>query len=431
MPSTCSFELDRPEPIYYSGETITGRATLTTTENKSVNEVYILFEGEAKVRWEERRTRTQNGKTHHYTEYFRGKHTYLNTRTNVFGSGELPAGTHTYTFCIALPLECPSSVVQKYGKITYEISVVIDRQWRFNNIFKQPLTVLQTYNLNMSPELLVPLVLEETKYFCCWPCSSGPVLTTLTIPFGGYAPGQKIRFTLEIDNQSSGYDLDGIEVCLKQTYVFRAESPHHKTREKVYRLNETGHGEQVLRLSKRVINGILAIPAVPPSSRNSGIISVSYCVILAIDMGSCHVNTEFDVPIIIGTIPLAQSAEDPRNVVNWIPETPDTPAGAAGDLPPSYDNCKPPTFEEATKFGEKFIDTDVDEHNRTDDFIPRYPMYTNFAMPTAPPPPTDEGGSPLLPPPMFSSMPYPPTAPSNNENSSDRPSTSYGWNANA
>jgi len=118
-------------------------------------EVYILFEGEAKVKWDESRSRTRNGKTEHYTEHFRGKQTYLNTRTCVFGSGNLPPGTHTYNFCIPLPLECPSSVVGQYGKICYEVSVIIDRQWRFNNVFKQPLTVLQTYNLNMSPELLV------------------------------------------------------------------------------------------------------------------------------------------------------------------------------------------------------------------------------------------------------------------------------------
>lgn len=117
--------------------------------------VYILFEGEAKVRWEEHRTRTRNGKSESYTEYFRGTETYLNSRTNVFGEGELPAGVHTYTFLIPLPLECPTSCVEKYGKISYEVSLVLDRSWRFNNVFKQPITVLQTYNLNMYPEMLV------------------------------------------------------------------------------------------------------------------------------------------------------------------------------------------------------------------------------------------------------------------------------------
>lgn len=45
---------------------------------------------------------------------------------------------------------------------------------------------------------------------------------------------------------------------------------------------------------------------------------------------------------------------------------------------------EPPSFEEATTISGKFIDRDVDERNRTDEFIPKYPMYTNFAVPTAP-----------------------------------------------
>lgn len=106
--------------------------------------IYILFQGEAKVRWEYRSN-----------DYYRGSETYVNSQKNIFGEGELPPGLHTYTFCIPLPLECPTSCVQKYGKIFYEMSIVLERSWRFNNVFKQPITVLQTYNLNMYPEMLV------------------------------------------------------------------------------------------------------------------------------------------------------------------------------------------------------------------------------------------------------------------------------------
>ncbi|XP_017104192.2 arrestin domain-containing protein 3-like [Drosophila bipectinata] len=427
MPSTCVFEFDRREPIYYSGETINGRAILTTTSRKSVNEIYIHFEGEAKVRWTEQRTSRSNGKTENRTDCFRGKETYLDTQTNVFGSGELAAGRYTYTFCIPLPLGCPSSVVGKYGKISYEISVVIDRQWRFNNIFKQPLTVLQTYNLNMSPQLLMPLVHEDVKHFCCWPCRSGPVLSTLTVPFGGYAPGQKIHYTLEIDNQSAGNDLSGIEVCLKQRYKFHAQHPHHKTREIENILHRGSVEERVLRLSKRIIDGTLQIPSVPPSSRNDGIISVDYRIILTIKMGDCAMNTNFHIPLVIGTIPLIQSAENPSSAAEWIPETPDTPPDAAADLPPSYDNCKPPPFEEATRFGDHFIDIDADDHNRTDDFVPRYPMYTNFAQPSAPPPPEDIEDVSLTNSVPVLSLPPSSTAPSSPQNANEN-TTNYGWN---
>ncbi|KAH8343872.1 hypothetical protein KR084_000776 [Drosophila pseudotakahashii] len=439
MPSKCFFEFDRPELIYYSGETINGQVTLTTTSEKSVNVVYVLFEGESKVHWGENRTTTVDGQTQHYTQQFRGKQTYVNTRTNVFGSGNLPAGTHSYSFCIPLPPDCPSSVVGQYGKVSYEVSLVVDRHWRFNNVFKKSLTVLQTYNLNMSPDAnykfsypQMPLVREDIKHFCCWPCRSGPVLSTLTIPFGGYAPGQKIRFTMEIDNQSSGYDVGGIEVKLRQTYTFQAQTPLHKTREKEHSLSQSCQEERVLRLSKKIINYTLAIPSVPPSTRSQGhIISVSYRVTLSLKMGSCHKDSDFAIPIVIGTIPLIQSAENPSNAAEWIPETPKTPEGATADLPPSYDKCKPPTFEEATTFGERFIDIDADEHNRTDDFIPRYPMYSNFGMPSAPPPPTEESESSYLQSVPVLSLPSNGTAALMGGNSTDRPTTSYGWNSNS
>ncbi|XP_054741389.1 arrestin domain-containing protein 3-like [Anastrepha obliqua] len=386
MPSTCVFEFDRPQPVYYSGETINGRILLHTTSEKNIREAYILFEGEAKVRWEESRSRSHDGKTEHYTEYFRATETYLNTRTSVHGDGTLQPGTYTYTFCIPLPLQCPTSCVEKYGKIAYELALVLNRPYRFDNIFKQPLTVLHQVNLNMQPELLIPLKSEDIKYFCCWPCSSGPVVSTLIIPFGGYAPGQKIKYNLQIDNQSTGYDLeDGLEIKLKQVYKFVAHTPHHKTRYHTNTLALAEQGMNCLRLSKRIIEGELVIPPVPPTSDTDYIIGVRYEIKMSINTGCCHTDSELVIPITIGTVPLAQSATNPQNAIDMLPTAPgapDTPFDS--DAPPNYEKFKPPSFEDATTISGKFIDQDVDERNRTDEFIPKYPMYNNFAVPTAP-----------------------------------------------
>ncbi|TDG47980.1 hypothetical protein AWZ03_005598 [Drosophila navojoa] len=201
-------------------------------------------------------------------KHFYGREVYVCKRINVFGKGELPAGTHTYAFRVPLPEKCPTSCEGSYGRIAYEVLLVVDRSWRFNNEYKKTVTVLQTYNLNMYPELRVPLKSEDIKYFCCWPCSSGPVISTLTMPFGGYAPGQRIHYVLHIDNQSRGYDLTGIEVSLVQLKVFTATTPHHESRSSTSTYCTTYQAELVRRLSKRIINGSLVIPSVPPSSRN-------------------------------------------------------------------------------------------------------------------------------------------------------------------
>ena len=118
-------------------------------------EVYILFEGKAKVKWSERRTRTVNGKSQSYTVYFTAETQYANSKTPVFGEGTFPAGDYRYTYNIPLPVECPSSCEESHGRIRDNVSLIIDRVLRFNNEFVQPIQVRQILDLNQNPTLLV------------------------------------------------------------------------------------------------------------------------------------------------------------------------------------------------------------------------------------------------------------------------------------
>lgn len=56
-----------------------------------------------------------------------------------------------------------------------------------------------------------------------------------------------------------------------------------------------------------------------------------------INAGAFQRDWQFEVPIIIGSIPLDQSIRESVHMNPWIPQTPDTPVGSAADLPPSYD----------------------------------------------------------------------------------------------
>lgn len=43
MPSTCEFELNNPNGVYFSGDTITGTVILTTTSSKEVRGMFLKY----------------------------------------------------------------------------------------------------------------------------------------------------------------------------------------------------------------------------------------------------------------------------------------------------------------------------------------------------------------------------------------------------
>lgn len=211
---------------------------------------------------------------------------------------------------------------------------------------------------------------------------------------------------MNINNQST-YDVDGFEVHLRQKIKFRAQVPQSKERELENNLSHSLQNKLVHRLSRKSFTGLLDIPSVPPSSRNEGIILVRYLISVYILMGECHMDTEFKVPIIIGTSPFTQCEEDTSISQLFETENLVTPHSVSSDQPPSYDKCSkfifisfiqrllkclkiypldPPNYEEATQFGRTFINSGAYDPNGRDDFLPRYPMF----LPTAPPPPAED-----------------------------------------
>ncbi|EDW38191.1 GL12151 [Drosophila persimilis] len=109
MPTTCVFQLDRLNPVYNSGEYISGRILLRTDKVKRVNAVYVTLEGEAKVQW------TMSGKSE--TANYSGHQQYLHSRTNVFDNTLFRAGVHVYVLTLRIPPDCPSSCKGPYGYI--------------------------------------------------------------------------------------------------------------------------------------------------------------------------------------------------------------------------------------------------------------------------------------------------------------------------
>ncbi|XP_061393218.1 arrestin domain-containing protein 3 [Musca vetustissima] len=429
MPTTCEFELDRINPIYSSGEYINGRILLRTEKIKRVNAVYVTLEGEAKVQW------SISGRE---SASYCGHQQYLYSRANVFDNSDFAAGLHVYVLTLRIPPDCPSSCKGPYGYIAYNISLVIDKQRTFDEVFRKPICVVQTLDLNFHPEYALPVKAENVKYLCQWPCTSGPLCFSLMLPYAGFVPGQHIKYFLELDNQSPHYDIVGVEASLKQHYVFLARKPmkrnfHTKT------LVKSSIEESTLRLTKRLYEGTLYVPNdIPRSTLNLNyIVFIHYMLQVKLKTGVFHYDTDISVPVIIGTEPLRQFQEEQQrlrrnynrncnictgsnssnrsdtasnhssgsgNLVTTQPtmrlrreleellesqeqEEEEVMSGThlkdcLDDEPPSYDSCLPPSFSFATTMGSQAA-MEVSEIKRTEQQriniqLPQFPGYNTF-----------------------------------------------------
>ncbi|XP_067638694.1 arrestin domain-containing protein 3 [Eurosta solidaginis] len=407
MPTVCSFQLDRMDAVYNSGEYIHGRIVLKTEKMKRVNAVFVTLEGEARVQW------SLSGKSD--SANYCGHQQYLYTRTNVFDSTEFRAGTHIYVLRLRIPTGCPSSCKGPYGFIAYNISLTLAKPWTFDEIFRKPITVVQTLNLNHNPEYGLPIRDENIKYLCNWPCTSGPIMYTLLLPYNGFVPRQQIPFFLEVDNQSPHYDIASVEASLKQHFIFLSRQPY-KRNFYTKTLAKSIITERTLRLTKRMYQGTVSVPSdTPRSTLNPNyIVFIHYTLQVKLKTGCFHYDTDLSMPVVIGTIPLQQcgvqmvtttqprrtstleamstvdeedgdvageqwsvqaeinrteedgEGEDDDDIIEVVAEggasvrrmrAQDISNNNEDDEPPSYDSCLPPSFSFATLSSQQTLDS--------------------------------------------------------------------------
>lgn len=67
------------------------------------------------------------------------------------GEHRLQPGKHEFPFTFPLPVNCPSSFEGEYGHIRYEMKVVVDRAFKFDQEKKIALRVIAPLDLNADP----------------------------------------------------------------------------------------------------------------------------------------------------------------------------------------------------------------------------------------------------------------------------------------
>lgn len=385
MSTSCVIRFNNSEGVYYGGQILSGVAELTTLKPKTIRGIHITIEGFAAVKWTERKSRQENGKTVYYTVLYSGNENYLSSRSYVLGGegrGEfnLAPGKYSYEFQLALPVQVPSSFEGEYGHVRYQVTVAINRPWRFDNVFKKCFTVVSSLDLNMDPRYKMPLHTEDEKHFCCCCCASGPVTARIDIPFSGYAPGQNIPISVLVDNETTT-DCTDVTIKLEKDVKFISQFPQRDTKHTTTKIKSITLGP-VPKLCKKQFNEKLQLPALPPTSLNTcSIIDISYRIYIFVHTPGCHSKMEMMLPMVVGNVPLFESA---TNISQVITVQPSAPTMSGDDSPPGYNATVPPSYEEACIEGSTFLKSDEDERATIEPYLPKYPVYHNFVQPSAP-----------------------------------------------
>ncbi len=165
---------------------------------------------------------------------------------------------------------------------------------------------------------------------------------------GGYVPGERIPFTVTVENRSSR-KVRSLTLHFVQRIVFRTSCKSTLRPRYVQQL------ESPMQIGPRATttwNGEFPVPAVCATSNGTcRLIEVSYALLLSVKL-KCAISENLTIPITIGTIPLQ-------------------PAGGVAQPQPSYESC---AFGPTEIAGLDRVKGDVIENNQNS-FVPQYPVY--------------------------------------------------------
>ena len=176
------------------------------------------------------------------------------------------------------------------------------------------------------------------------------------ISIAGFVPGEQICFDLVVDNKSNR-DIKAPTASLVQVVRLQATTKSKTTHRKVTTLELPKRIEE--RTCENFDNMKLLVPPVCSSSfGTSRIIDISYYFDLNFDAAGPSVSTDLNVPIVIGTVPLASDDNNRQS---------------------TYSNL---TYEasifDANQFKQELIDKGEIMQSDADTYRPFYPYYKNY-----------------------------------------------------
>ncbi|XP_069136977.1 arrestin domain-containing protein 3-like [Argopecten irradians] len=379
--------LNNQSGVYSPGQTIQANVQFNTTENSRVKGLFAKFKGESRTSWST--GSGDNRQSHSQTEsYFKTEIPLFQVTNADEDFLEFVPGTFNYPVNFVLPETLPSAFEGGTGYVRYLIKAKVKIKGGIIYRVQHPFTVIAMLDLNTMPEARMPTQMQDTKTGCCWCCETGPVTCMMRLDRQGYVPGEGIPIYAEVTN-SGTQSIRKTTISLHMTTEFRA---HGSTTKRHKTISTISHGAVGPGESDIWSGDQLAVLPTPPSYLyGCTIIDIQYTCQLSADMEGSLMDINFELPIIIGTMPLRPVGgfpQPPPPGQDWTVHTNQPPASVSltninmtetvvtqpthpMDAPPSYEECM--TTERVRIMRQN--SNSADQEDEFTNFTPSYPYY--------------------------------------------------------
>lgn len=234
---------------------------------------------------------------------------------------EVAAGTYTYDFSHRLPRNIPYTIEGVYGYVKYFVMASLDLPWdMYDKTIVKPFTVKRFEDLNYmsgmreSREVITRKEIDSPGWIF-WKGATGHVTMKGSIPHCGYAPGEKISVSVDINNQST-VEIESVVISLQNVSNFVCQTPWAKleknTQQNVSEVLANGIKAGYTAKVKEQLTVPESIPITSVMFCN--VFQVSYNVQVSIKFRRWNNNVSLNIPVYIGSVGLKENDDHDKHV---------------------------------------------------------------------------------------------------------------------
>lgn len=297
--------LDRKNGVYFCGEAIKGSLSFKVKQKMKINSIKISINGFAECKWNETSGSVSN-RYEGFQQLLKTCSDFL-SKENYGDEIYLESGDYSYKFNISLPNGLPTSFKHSDGQISYDLTAVFDAPWSFNQISIKQITLIYLFELNKNLSINNPCSITAKKKYGVLFNKTLPVQVKFKVPKTGFAFGEDIEFTVEVENESSR-QIKKMIVILRQKITFWTTNKR-KSKQIVKKISQQENNQLIEPAAGYTWKeGKIKLPFLQPSLRE-GVIHINYDLALIVKSSLFTTNLTTFIPIVIGHVPFNDGAK--------------------------------------------------------------------------------------------------------------------------